>query len=516
MRYKIPLMRPIISKEMTEAATNALQNERLVLGESVSKFEEEFADFIGTKHARSVSSGTDGLMLSLLALTDFLDKGKEIITTPASFAATANVILHVNGYPKFADIKLSDYTIDPEEIKECVFSDETIGIIPVHLYGYPADMDRINEIAKEDDLIVIEDACQSHGAVYKGKKTGSLSDVGVFSFYSSKNMTVGGDGGMVTTNNEDIAKEIESLRHAGRRIGSHYIHDLIGFTSRLDTFKAAIGRIQLRELPKWNEKRREVARKYDQHLSDLDQVILPPKPTQDVKPVYYVYIIRTEKRDQLKDHLEKNGIETGILYPIPIHLQPAYRKMGAQKILENEDGFRWDIFDRQVCNALTVSTEMKSRATQFYKKGPLEVLLASKEDIFLFKGVTEREADLDDMRLLAESGVDWKVIEQECHVQSASSGRLWENALYERLIDLREKYNIESPIEKSLEAIVEEKLVEIALVEAIKQGNNTVKMISQAIKEPQHFVRKSLKRLIEKGRIRVNKSRRPYKFVLNS
>jgi len=199
-----------------------------------------------------------------------------------------------------------------------------------------------------------------------------------------------------------------------------------------------------------------------------------------------------------------------------IEVSTAYRKMGAQKILENEDGFRWDIFDRQVCNALTVSTEMKSRATQFYKKGPLEVLLASKEDIFLFKGVTEREADLDDMRLLAESGVDWKVIEQECHVQSASSGRLWENALYERLIDLREKYNIESPIEKSLEAIVEEKLVEIALVEAIKQGNNTVKMISQAIKEPQHFVRKSLKRLIEKGRIRVNKSRRPYKFVLNS
>lgn len=199
-----------------------------------------------------------------------------------------------------------------------------------------------------------------------------------------------------------------------------------------------------------------------------------------------------------------------------IEVSTAYRKMGAQKILENEDGFRWDIFDRQVCNALTVSTEMKSRATQLYKKGPLEVLLASKEDIFLFKGVTEREADLDDMRLLAESGVDWKVIEQECRNQSASSGRLWENALYERLIDLREKHNIESPIEKSLEAIVEEKLVEIALVEAIKQGNNTVKMISQAINEPQHFVRKSLKRLIEKGRIRVNKSRRPYKFVLNS
>jgi len=193
-----------------------------------------------------------------------------------------------------------------------------------------------------------------------------------------------------------------------------------------------------------------------------------------------------------------------------------YRKIGAQKILENEDGFRWDIFVQQVCRALTVSHQMKSRATPLYKKGFLEVLLASKEDIFLFKGITEREADLDDMRLLAESGLNWKVIEQECHAQSAASGRLWENALYERLVDLREKHNIESPIEKTLKTILEEKLVEITLIEAIKQGNDTIKTISQAIKEPEHFVRKSLKKLLQKGRIKVNKSSRPYKFVLNS
>jgi hypothetical protein len=198
-----------------------------------------------------------------------------------------------------------------------------------------------------------------------------------------------------------------------------------------------------------------------------------------------------------------------------VEIQIAYRKMGVQKILENQDGFRWDIFVKQVCRALTVSNQMRSRATQIYKKDLLEVLLASKEDIFLFKGITEREADLEDMRLLAESGLNWKIIEQECHAQSAASGRLWENALYERLIDLKEKHNIESPIEKSLKRILEEKLIEITLIDAIKQGNNTIKTISQAIKEPQHFVRKSLKKLIQKGRIKVNKSRRPYEFTLN-
>jgi hypothetical protein len=193
-----------------------------------------------------------------------------------------------------------------------------------------------------------------------------------------------------------------------------------------------------------------------------------------------------------------------------------YREMQASAILENADGFRWDIFDRQVCNALTLSNEMKSRATELYSKGPLTALLASKEDIFLFKGITEREADLDDMRLLAESGLDWSIIQKECQNQSISSGRLWENALYQKLIDLREKHHIESPIEKPLRARVEGKLVEIALIEEIKKGNNTVKTISQAIKEPDHFVRESLNRLVEKGPIRVDKSSHPYKFALNS
>lgn len=201
--------------------------------------------------------------------------------------------------------------------------------------------------------------------------------------------------------------------------------------------------------------------------------------------------------------------------PIPIEITRPYRMMGANEILENRDGFRWDIFDQQVCNALTFSSTMKSRGTVFYTKRTLKIILASKEDIFLFKGITEREADLEDMRLLAESGLNWKVIEQECRNQSVSSGRLWENALYERLIDLKTKHKIELPIEKSLKTTLEEKLIEITLTEAIKKGNNTVKTISQATNQPEHFIRKSLKKLEEKGRIRVDKSSRPYKFSVN-
>lgn len=205
----------------------------------------------------------------------------------------------------------------------------------------------------------------------------------------------------------------------------------------------------------------------------------------------------------------------GYCNPSPIEISKPYRMMGANEILENRNGFRWDIFDRQVCNALTVSSEMKSRGTVFYTKETLEIILASKEDIFLFKGVTEREADLDDMRLLAESGLSWKIIEQECRNQSISSGRLWENTLYQRLIDLKDKHKIESPIEKSLRATLEEKLIEITLMEAIEKGNNTVKMISQATNQPEHFIRESLKRMEIKGRIRVDKSSRPYKFILS-
>ena len=193
----------------------------------------------------------------------------------------------------------------------------------------------------------------------------------------------------------------------------------------------------------------------------------------------------------------------------------AYSEIHANEILENAEGFRWDMFVRKVCNALTFSDEMKSRAKQLWTKGKLKIQLVSKEDIFLFKGITEREADLDDMRLLAESGLDWKTIYQECRNQSASSGVLWEDALYQNLLDLRKKHHIESPIEKLLRTAAERKLIEITLMGEIQKGNNTVKSIAQRIKETQSFVRTELNRLTNKGLITVDKSHRPHKFCLN-
>jgi hypothetical protein len=194
----------------------------------------------------------------------------------------------------------------------------------------------------------------------------------------------------------------------------------------------------------------------------------------------------------------------------------AHGRMQANEILESEDGFRWDIFVRKVCNALTFSEEMKSRAKQLLTKGKLEIQLASKEDLFLFKGVTEREADLDDMRLLAESGLDWNIVRQECQKQSTISGVPWEDALYQNLIDLKEKHHIESPIEKQLRTAAATKLIEIALIREIEGGNNTVKGIAHKIKEPQSFVRAELNRLANKGVITVDKSRRPHNFQLST
>jgi hypothetical protein len=214
--------------------------------------------------------------------------------------------------------------------------------------------------------------------------------------------------------------------------------------------------------------------------------------------------------------LTKSLKELGYNVPGPYIITKAYREMQANEILENKDDFRWDIFMQQVCKALTFSDAMKSRSTEIYTKGFLKVLLAAKEDIFLFKGITEREADLDDMRLLAESGLNWNIIDQECQNQSKLTGRLWENALYQKLVGLREKHHIESPIEKALRKRAEEKLIKITLIEEIKKGNNTVKAISKAIKEPERFVRQSLNKLATKRIIKIDKTHRPYRYILDT
>jgi len=319
---KIPLASPSFDDEMKKAAVDALCNERFVLGESVFRFEEEFARYCGVDYAVSTSSGTSALQLSLLALG--VKRGDQVITTPASFVATANVALHVDAVPVFADIEIKTYNVDPELLEKKVTS-KTRAAIPVHLYGFPADMNSILEISREHGFAVVEDACQAHGAEYYGKKVGSMGDVGCFSFYPAKNMTVCGDGGMVVTDDEEIAGIVAKLRDCGRV--SHYEHDTIGFTFRLDTVNAAIGRVQLRRLEGWNERRRAVAKLYSSLLSDLGEVVLPANGGSVVKPVYHLYVIRTRFRDELKAWLEQNGVQCGVHYPLPIHLQPVYREL---------------------------------------------------------------------------------------------------------------------------------------------------------------------------------------------
>jgi len=322
--YKIPLGKLILTEEMKKAALDALENESPVLGESVFKFEEEFARYCGVDYAVAVSSGTDALNFCMEALGI---RGGEVITTPMSYISSANCIIFGGGTPVFADIDETG-NIDPKEIVKAI-GPKTKGILPVHFHGYPCDMDGIMEIVEKHNFILVEDVCHAHGAEYGGKKLGSFGNAGCFSFYPRKNMTVFGDGGMVTTNDEKLARTIAKMREHGHT-HQEYVHDIMGYTGRLNTINAAIGRVQLKHLDEWNERRRQNARLYNHLLADLEEdgyLRLPPQETEKARPVYFHYTIHTPKRNELKLWLERNGIECDIHYPIPIHLQPLYRRL---------------------------------------------------------------------------------------------------------------------------------------------------------------------------------------------
>ena len=328
---KISFMEPILTEEMVDAATKALRDEFFLRGESVKKFEKEFAEYVGVTHAIAVNSGTSALHLSLLSLG--IEEGDAVVTTPTTFIATANVITYVEAKPIFADISLENYNINPNEIEKVLGKkgDVVKAIIPVHLYGYPCKMDEIIKIAEEYNVAVIEDACQAHGADYKGKKVGSWGNIGTFSFYPSKNMTVAGDGGLVVTDDIEVAEKIKTLRDVGRSLKDSSMHEDIGFTARLNTANAAIGRVQLKYLDEWNEKRRGIARKYSKELKGVGDIKPPPSENENCKPVWHLYVIRTRYRDKLKKYLEERGIQCGIHYPIPVHLQPPYQRRGFKK-----------------------------------------------------------------------------------------------------------------------------------------------------------------------------------------
>ena len=319
---KIPLALPVIDDEMKAAALAAL-DEKLVMGESVIKFEEEFAKYCGTKYAVSTNSGTAALSISLQALG--IGYGNEVVTTPFSFIATANAVLHTGADPVFSDVEEHGINLNPLMAREKV-GPKTRAIIPVHLYGHPARMDDFLEISREKGIKVIEDACQAHGAEIAGKRVGSIGDAGCFSFYPAKNMTVGGDGGMITTNDSSLAEAAMSIRDCGRDKGSKYHMGRIGYTSRLNTVNAAIGRVQLRHLDRWNESRRRLSSRYRRELDGTKGLELPPMEAPQDHGVYHLFVIRTSKRDKVKAHLENKKVETGVHYPVPIHLQVPYRE----------------------------------------------------------------------------------------------------------------------------------------------------------------------------------------------
>src|SRR2546422_6974660 len=320
--FKIPLMRLVVDEEMLQAAIFSLQNEKLVMGESVYKFEEEFARYCGTRYAVSTASGTAALQIAFQSMG--IEQRDEVVTTPFSFFATSNRRIHAGAQPRFAHVENGGFNLDPAKV-ETKLTSMTRAIIPVHLYGQPSRMDEFRDLAEDKGISIVEDACQAHGAEYDGRRVGSLGRVGCFSFYTSKNMTVCGDGGMIVTNDEKVADAARSLRDCGR--ASKYTMSRIGYTSRLNTVNAAIGRIQLRKLDRWNLVRRRLASRYRKGLQDVGGITLPPEDNPGAKSVYHLFVIRSKNRDELAKKLEANGIESMVHYPVPSHLQTPYRRL---------------------------------------------------------------------------------------------------------------------------------------------------------------------------------------------
>ncbi len=310
-----------IKDEMDAAIQQVVDSTGFILGPDVRAFEEEFARFCGVQHAVGVDSGTAALHLAFL--TCDIGPGDEVITTPHTFIATTGMLGRVGARPVFVDIDPRTYNMDPAGI-EAAITERTKAILPVHLYGQPAEMDPILEIADRHGLKVIEDAAQAHGAEYKGRRAGSMSHVAIFSFYPGKNLGAYGDAGAVVTNDKEIAEKVRLLRNHGRR--DKYEHLLQGFNYRIDTLQAAILRAKLAHLEGWNEARRRHAAAYRELLGDLD-LVLPYEP-KHVRAVYHLFVVRLQERDALREHLKSRGISAGIHYPIPLHLQPAYRDLG--------------------------------------------------------------------------------------------------------------------------------------------------------------------------------------------
>ncbi len=340
-----------IAEDLDSVTKEVLSSAGYIMGKNVTGFEKEFAEYIGTKHAISVGNGTDALVIALKSLG--IGHGDEVITTPFTFFATAESISAVGATPVFVDVEKETFNIDPTKIEEKI-NKKTKAIIPVHIFGQSAKMDEINQIAKKYNLKVIEDACQAVGAKYKERNIGTLSDVACFSFFPTKNLGCAGDGGMIVTSNDDIATVARALRtHGSGENGQKaynllnniteevktvdnaddtvynplkYYNYLIGFNTRLDAIQGAILKVKLPHLDKWNEKRRQIAKIYDEKLKDTDLII--PVIKDENETVYHMYILQSENREAMLNKLKEKGVATGVYYPVPLHLQKVYKELG--------------------------------------------------------------------------------------------------------------------------------------------------------------------------------------------
>jgi dTDP-4-amino-4,6-dideoxygalactose transaminase len=310
-----------IQQEINLAIQGVVDSTQFIMGPAVGKFEAAFAAYCGATHCTGVSSGTSALELALRALG--IGTGDEVITTAHTFIATAEAISAVGAIPVFIDIDPDYFTLNPAQIEPAVTS-RTRAVLPVHIYGLPAGIEEICALARTLGLPVIEDAAQAHGAEVGGRKVGTFGDAACFSFYPGKNLGAYGDAGAVVTGRDDIAAQVRLLRNHGRR--SKYVHDIKGFGERLDTLQAAILLAKLPYLSRWTDARRRLAERYTDELSGLGLVL--PREPRGVCSAWHLYVIRIEERDALLEHLNQGGIEAGIHYPVPLHLQPAYTDLG--------------------------------------------------------------------------------------------------------------------------------------------------------------------------------------------
>ena len=345
-------------KEIKDEVNNSLQEvmekTSFASGPFVQQFEDEFSEFCNSKYCITVNSGTSALHVALLA--HGIKPGDEVITVPNTFVATTWAITYCGAKPVFVDVDPKTYLMNPDLIEQAI-TPKTKAILPVHLYGQPADMDTINKISKKHGLIVIEDAAQAHAATYNGKRIGGLGNTTCFSFYPGKNLGAYGEGGAVVTDDENIANHIRMLRDHGQP--KKYYHDFVGFNYRMDGFQGAVLSVKLKYLQEWTDKRNDIARNYSDGLRDIDGVQVPHVRDNAVS-AFHLYVIHTERRDDLMVHLQENGIATGLHYPIPIHLQKAYKHLNHKK-----GDFPIAEKNAAQCLSLPMSEQLKEEEIEF-------------------------------------------------------------------------------------------------------------------------------------------------------